>query len=571
MNKLLSLLASVFLFSCGSIKEDSINHKNQYVGRYLMKPDFVVEIYKTDSVYKILPSFWKAARTIDSVNVNEFTYRDNTRILFERDSTDKIVAVKLTGHHELEGIGKKLGDNDIQPVEFLLSGRIDAAIEKMKNNINSLSEERIIGLSFSLLKNYPSKAEDCLRFASAFETLYPNSVDLHQVIGLANLLAENRQEAKIAFEKAYALDKENSLSYNAVRLLGSLNVAQSPKNAWKLPFNIDSLFAPPTKTEIETVLTSWQNRNLSVSNAEIVKEDTITLEHVKYHLKIIKHLIDEKKHFGAVLIPIGAKLRKSPVIIEARGVDPLYSPKDLVRTEMYVILENNKNNCIIAIPSFRGNTLIWNNEEFHSEGDPTNAWDGATDDAIAFLNVVLEVIPESDPNRIASFGMSRGGTVAMLMGIRDPRVKSVVAWAGPSGWFDYMGTFGWTIKDQVKWGLWEKWTPNNGWGSSAQFIEWFLKPTIETGTPGLSRIRQNILASSPLYFLDSLPTAQLHYGKEDRYVPYKNALVIKEILDKNTDREHEIYIHENTGHDQPYPKAYLLSKEFFEEMLKDKK
>ena len=88
-----------------------------------------------------------------------------------------------------------------------------------------------------------------------------------------------------------------------------------------------------------------------------------------------------------------------------------------------------------------------------SEGDRSDVWDGATDDALALLNVALKITPEADARRIAVFGRSRGGTVALLAAIRDPRIRQVVDWAGPSDLFRLMGQDGWTQREAVAEGL----------------------------------------------------------------------------------------------------------------------
>lgn len=149
----------------------------------------------------------------------------------------------------------------------------------------------------------------------------------------------------------------------------------------------------------------------------------------------------------------------------------------------------------------------------------------------------------------------------MLAGVRDSRIGSVINWAGPAGWFYYMGTYGFTFREQVQWSLW---TRGKGWGSSRQFIEWFFEESIGAENSRLGEIRHKILASAPLYFLETLPPAQLHYGIEDRSVPIANAIAIRKALTSRDESApaYEIYEHENTGHDQPYPETYQLSKQF---------
>ena len=114
--------------------------------------------------------------------------------------------------------------------------------------------------------------------------------------------------------------------------------------------------------------------------------------------------------------------------------------------------------------------------------------------------------------------------------------------------------------------------PGNGWGSESQFIEQFLEKSIKFSKPSLSEVRHKIIASSPLYFLDGLPIAQLQYGIEDGSVPISNATELQQYLqlrDKSKP-SFEIYIHKNTGHDLPYPTAYDLSQNFLNERFSNK-
>ena len=127
-----------------------------------------------------------------------------------------------------------------------------------------------------------------------------------------------------------------------------------------------------------------------------------------------------------------------------------------------------------------------------------------------------------------------------------------------------MGTFGWSLQQQVQWGLWEKWKPGRGWGSASQFIDWFLAESIKSQKPSLEKVRHQILASSPIYFLDSLPNAQLHYGMNDGAVPISNAKALKEAfeLQNRFKTDFDLYMHKDAGHDQPYPRAFELSGDF---------
>lgn len=539
---------------------------SEYIGRYSLKTDLVLEVNKEGEFLTLLPSFWGRSQILDSIGTDKFAAKLHPQMRFEfkRDSTGKIISLSSTGNNEINGTALRLDENDYKVVELLLSGNLNDAIKKLEGSSEDISEERVVNLGFTLIMKKPSKVNIGIAFVSAFESRYPNSVDIQHVMGLGNLLADKREDALRAFEKSNLIDPENSLTKSSLRLLRSPNASPPPADSWNLPFELDKLFKKPSQEEIENVWKDWNNRDLSVKQAKIESKEIVVLNDRSYEMRILSHTVHGSKHYGAVLIPEGAKLTSSPIIVDLRGVDPNYSPLNIMETKAFVILEENKLNTLIAIPSFRGNTLTYKDNVYVSEGSPTDAWDGATDDAMTFLSVVLDIIPEADPNRISVFGHSRGGTVALLLGIRDKRVSSVIDWAGPSDWFSNMGTFGWTLQELVQWALWEKWSPGQGWGSAAQFIDQHLSETIRSGKPGLIEIRHQMLASSPLYFLDSLPTALLQYGVEDRSVSISNAHAIKRVLEirDNSAQKVELIMNENTGHDQPYPKAYASAREF---------
>ncbi len=564
------------LCSCISSDKDRAGPPNkfsEYTGRYILKTDLVFNVKEESGLLTLLPSFWGSAQILDPIDKDTYKSLLHPRMLFEfkRDSTGKINSLVSSGNNQISGTALKLDSNEHEIVELLLEGRLNEAVVKLNDSEEKVSEERIVNLGFSLIRFRRSKARIAFDFVSKFKSKYPNSLDLYQIKGLASLLLNDRENAVKAFQEAQLIDSTNSMTLSSLRLLNAPNATPMPKNAWKLPFDINDLFKHPTQNEIENVKNDWKNRDLNSKKYQVVIEKQIELNENKYKVRIMSHEVHGKKHFGAVLIPKGAKLQSSPIVLELHGVDSRYSPFNITKAKMLKILGDNSSKTIIAIPSFRGNSLILGDLKYTSDGSPKDAWNGAADDAIAFLNVVLDEVPEADSTRISAFGKSRGGTVALLIGARDKRIGSVINWAGPSGWFSNMGTFGWSLKEQVQWALWERWSPGRGWGSASQFIDWFLSESIESGKSDLADVRHLILSSSPIYFLHSLSAVQMHYGIEDGSVPIINAEVLQNALvSQNTPaNKFEIFKHKNAGHDQPYPKAYRLTREFLLEQFSE--
>ena len=88
-----------------------------------------------------------------------------------------------------------------------------------------------------------------------------------------------------------------------------------------------------------------------------------------------------------------------------------------------------------VIPSFRSEPLRHGDRAWISEG-PSGHWDYDVDDALALVNVAFASTPEARPGSFSIFGGSRGAGVALLAGIRDPRVERIVAFFGPTDFFD---------------------------------------------------------------------------------------------------------------------------------------
>ncbi|MEM9141931.1 MAG: prolyl oligopeptidase family serine peptidase, partial [Bacteroidota bacterium] len=155
-------------------------------------------------------------------------------------------------------------------------------------------------------------------------------------------------------------------------------------------------------------------------------------------------------------------------------------------------------------PSFRGQRLITGVKKYLSEGDVGDAFHGATNDALGFLNVVLAHFDQADKTRIAIFGGSRGGAVALLAAARDQRIKKAIAVAAPT---------------DMK-ALYELYP--------GQFKLLFFNELI-SGSITENEARYRFLASSPIHFTKELPAVQLHHDISDPFVPidFAKDLILK--------------------------------------------
>lgn len=190
-------------------------------------------------------------------------------------------------------------------------------------------------------------------------------------------------------------------------------------------------------------------------------------------------------------------------------------------------------------------------------------WDGATDDLIAFTSAALRVTPEAMDERMCVFGKSRGGTVALLAGIRDPRFDCVVDWSGPADHFFEMVVSGLTPRERVAEGLRRK---SDVSGLAGQFIETWLRAPL-AGERDLAETRLHLLASSPLWFAESLPPSQLHHGEEDNMVAARNG---RALLRRLPEGRAEAFFYAGAGHDLDPEQASRHTRRFLFEQLRER-
>lgn len=161
-----------------------------------------------------------------------------------------------------------------------------------------------------------------------------------------------------------------------------------------------------------------------------------------------------------------------------------------------------------------------------SEGIQCDAFDGAADDGIAFLNVIQQTEEKADMGRVAERGGSRGGAVALLIGERDKRVKFAIGVAGPTDMIALTATH----QDDLTY--------------QCQFLE-----NLVHGGADIISIRHKMIASSPLYFAEHLPKTQVHFAANDNIVPLSQGEKLEKKM--NVLKLHdqlEFYVYEGRDH-----------------------
>lgn len=277
--------------------------------------------------------------------------------------------------------------------------------------------------------------------------------------------------------------------------------------------DFDALFRPATRIEIATVEAEWRARD--VTARDIVEEGSsgVTLLGEPASVRVFSHTVGGHRHYGAVLVPAGAAARSLPVLVVAHSGDAGTSAGEVAHR--LSLMGPQARGFAVVVPSFRSETIAAGGVTYRSGGEP-GLWDGDVDDALAFLNVALQRVPEADPERVGVLGTSRGATVALLMAIRDPRIDLVSEMAGPTDFFDpwVRGLMEEALRDGPR--------PLPG---VRMLHDRFLRPLAD-GRITPARFRRELVRRSPVLWAARLPSVQVHHGASDRTVPLDQARIL---------------------------------------------
>ncbi|WP_425408728.1 hypothetical protein [Hyphococcus sp.] len=543
----------------------------EYAGIYASGPLAVAEISAVDDMLAAVPPFWTSKPYFERSADDTFAMMlpspapDRT-ITFTRNQENRVAGFTLA-NMEQRSDGKdfeRLGAGETPPALLFLNREPHKAARAAIAD-QSLSADDLAEYALLLLLRHPARHEDSAIFLNAVSEAYPDHAQLKALYGYSLVAINRREDALRVSREALTLDPENRVALEAVRRL-TFDEPQAGEGYRKhIPFLLRDAFAPPTREDIQETKAAVSNRDLQAKEVTLVSTHELTLSHATFDVRVISHNVHGSKHFGAVFVPKNAGPGPAPVIIDARGVNPTYSPRDVsTGTTTLRSLGPEQSNFIFLVPDYRGNTLTINDVDYVSEGDPSDAWDGAADDAIAFLNAALSVTPEADPDKIAIVGYSRGGSVALLAGARDKRIDLALNVVGPVDHLSAMDPhLGWTtwevLADVMREGEIPAPTEEGG-----QDFDHFIDRVVDDGET-LGQVRRRLIASSPLYWLETLPQTHSWYGAEDHAVPVANPQILKQRLRDNGlhPPEYTVTVYEQRGHDTD---PYIVQKEIAERL-----
>ncbi len=308
--------------------------------------------------------------------------------------------------------------------------------------------------------------------------------------------------------------------------------------ALDLEAELDTVFIAPSDAEIGAVRADWASRDVSATDAIVVLEELMDLAGSVARLRVVSHTVTGVRHYGAIIVPDGAAKGSLPILAYLHGGDGGVSTGDLQVAAF--ALGELRDSFAYVIPSFRGEPLVHGDSVWVSEGPPS-PWDYDVDDALALLNVAIEITPEARPDSINLLGGSRGGGVALLAGVRDVRIARIVSFFGPTYFFD-----DW-VREIVREAALRMPRALPG---VAHLDSTLVQPYIR-GEYSRGDARLDLVRRSSTLFAEDLPSVQLHHGDIDQTVAVSQAealIAAMEALGRG-EPDFEAYIYEGGGHD----------------------
>lgn len=305
-------------------------------------------------------------------------------------------------------------------------------------------------------------------------------------------------------------------------LLGLLTICNACKQKDALAgIDKNALFAPPDAEEINTIQTDWHNRDLQATGVTI--EETHAVNN-KINYQLISFRAGGHKQYASLLVPVTSKLLPVRLFVQGFSLNEPVSFQTIKVSDTLPF--------IYILPSLKGQSLSFTVNDMvytspAAEGPRDNAFDGATDDAIASLNAALSVVKNADSSKVMIQGGSRGGTVALLMAERDKRVKLAVAVAFPSNLL----------------------TQTAGHQNDPTYQFQFLNALINKQAT-LAQTRLKMIASSPVYFCSRLPKTQIHFGDADIITPAgQGEMLVSAMKDAGKEGNITLFIYKGKSHD----------------------
>jgi acetyl esterase/lipase len=297
------------------------------------------------------------------------------------------------------------------------------------------------------------------------------------------------------------------------------------------PLALGDLLAPVTAEELQRVEQEWASRDITARDVRQLASGTVTLGTVPMAYRVLEHAVGGARHVGVVLVP-ASLTAPAPVLVYAHGGytgDGGLPPFTVEELAFRIPGQPLRERLIYVIPSYRGERLRIANTTYGSGGDTLFGTTDLTDTA-ALLSAVFATTPLADINRVAIFGESRGGMVALSLGALDERFDVVIDAYGPTDFRVALaglppGLFEASVAGAVA-------APED---PSTLLLRSLIPVDQVTVNPdaglliteaGYAEMRRRMAATSALAAPSRLPVTQVHHGTADSTAPvhYSRAL-----------------------------------------------
>ena len=315
----------------------------------------------------------------------------------------------------------------------------------------------------------------------------------------------------------------------------------APADRYVEGVNFGELFAPPGADELRAVRAAWDSHLAVAVDAVQVAASTVQIGATRFDVRLFSHRVDGDLHYGVAAVPADASRRSAPVVLYAHfGQEDGYGGGLSVDAALMLLALSGgfRPDAVYALPCFRSQHVVLDGATYRAEGRP-DPWDGQVDDALAFLEVVRQEVPEADGGRIAALGLSGGGAVALLAAAREPAIDGVAAYFPPT---DFLGPF---IQGVFERALRGEHVALPGFG----YLQSDVLTPLRAGELSVAQVRLELIRRSAVYFVDRLPALQVHHGAADTVVPVSQARALQSALRALADGERrEVWLYDGGVH-----------------------
>ena len=273
--------------------------------------------------------------------------------------------------------------------------------------------------------------------------------------------------------------------------------------------DLDALFADPSAAEVALVAADWDGRAPAATAVAVEFDTVFVVDGTDVRLRVVSHDVGGFLHYGAVLAAVDVAA-PAPVLVYAHAGESGASVEEVLF--QFPLLGADAARFVWVVPSFRGESLRFGGRSWLSTGPPS-PWDRDVDDALALVEVAVDLESASDADNVAVLGFSRGAGVALLMAARDDRIVRVIDFFGPTDFFDDF------VQDAMAEAL--RGSPADLPGG-AWLDETVVQP-LRAGQLTIAEARLELIRRSPVLFADRLPAVQIHHGDADDLVPVSQA------------------------------------------------